>query len=848
MKQSASNPVLVDRYDVPDGPWSSQHERWVQHRLDRLKHVANETRQRLEKQEASKLQSNYMQELLLAQQALAGEHREISQRVNNAETEFRQRATETKEVMSERKQLKEAVRRKDEEIERLQEALGIVKRDAEAHAKSLEEGVEEKLALVKFESAAELEEAMRQLSAAHEEQQAIENRRKEKGLRRLMHLEVARGWHAWADAWRERGRLQRGVAALRNPWLKRGVVRWRMEAAARRRLGRALKRLQAPGLPKAWRTWKVMAERAARLLREQQINELKARLEAGESELIATSASSQEELSNMRARLQRKELEMEEMLEEARASNEMAKMRRQQQCFKRMLILEMWRGWHSWRGLVADNKRMQRLSFAMRNPGLSRALKSWAEEREVRRRLRYNLARMKSPALSHAMRTWRKLAVATARKLREKAEGRTAGLQKRCKELEEKLAHEQEAKEAAAAELAAFRAAIGIERRQFRETIESKEAESAMARQKQAMMRMMHLSLSRGWHAWTGWREERRRLQRAAKFLQNPGLNRCWHAWIDLREERRRLRHAAARMRNLPLANAMRDWRLVAVAAAQKGRRTYLEEIEHALSAAKSENARLETLLQEREAEREASLRELAEKVQIKEAEAAYATELAVQRRQQEVARRMMNLEVARGWHAWRDQWRERKRLIVAARRLQNPGLARGWQSWRVLVGERKRLAAALSKLSNPALTHAFRTLRTHAVMEAKRAADERNKQAEQRFLELQATCEELQRLLAERDAQHMKVRHRLDDALAAGRSFSAGRLPKGTILRRHLSPRAEGEFIQSAPVSPNLRLSPEVVRRPASARSPRRSPRGMRSPWPVEELKLTLPVVEDDD
>ena len=67
MKQSASNPVLVDRYDVPDGPWSSQHERWVQHRLDRLKHVANETRQRLEKQEASKLQSNYMQELLLAQ-------------------------------------------------------------------------------------------------------------------------------------------------------------------------------------------------------------------------------------------------------------------------------------------------------------------------------------------------------------------------------------------------------------------------------------------------------------------------------------------------------------------------------------------------------------------------------------------------------------------------------------------------------------------------------------------------------------------------------------------------------------------------------------------------------------
>ena len=91
-------------------------------------------------------------------------------------------------------------------------------------------------------------------------------------------------------------------------------------------------------------------------------------------------------------------------------------------------------------------------------------------------------------------------------------------------------------------------------------------------------------------------------------------------------------------------------------------------------------------------------------------------------------------------------------------------------------------------------------------------------------------------------------ARNRVNDALAAGRSFSAGRLPKGTILRRHLSPRAEGGVIQSAPVSPNPRLSPEVVRRPASARSPRRSPRGMRSPWPVEELKLTLPVVEDDD
>ena len=78
--------------------------------------------------------------------------------------------------------------------------------------------------------------------------------------------------------------------------------------------------------------------------------------------------------------------------------------------------------------------------------------------------------------------------------------------------------------------------------------------------------------------------------------------------------------------------------------------------------------------------------------------------------------------------------------------------------------------------------------------LQVKRLADERNKQAEQRFLELQATCEELQRLLAERDAQQVKVRHRLDDALAAGRSFSAGRLPKGSILRRHLSPRGEGE------------------------------------------------------
>ena len=71
------------------------------------------------------------------------------------------------------------------------------------------------------------------------------------------------------------------------------------------------------------------------------------------------------------------------------------------------------------------------------------------------------------------------------------------------------------------------------------------------------------------------------------------------------------------------------------------------------------------------------------------------ANDVAIQRRQEQAMRRMLNLNLARGVSAWRAMVNERMQLMNATCSLRNPGLARGWRGWLEMVDDLRRLRNA---------------------------------------------------------------------------------------------------------------------------------------------------------
>ena len=76
----------------------------------------------------------------------------------------------------------------------------------------------------------------------------------------------------------------------------------------------------------------------------------------------------------------------------------------------------------------------------------------------------------------------------------------------------------------------------------------------------------------------------------------------------------------------------------------------------------------------------------------------------------------------------------------------------------------------AAARMRIPALSYAYRRWRVNARAEAKEGVEAQQHAAARRFAVLKRQCEEVQRELADRDAQSTMVRRRLENAIAASR------------------------------------------------------------------------------
>ena len=144
------------------------------------------------------------------------------------------------------------------------------------------------------------------------------------------------------------------------------------------------------------------------------------------------------------------------------------------------------------------------------------------------------------------------------------------------------------------------------------------------------------------------------------------------------------------------------------------------------------------------------------------------ANDEAVKQRQEQAMRRMLNLQLASGFSAWRALADERRRLMHATRNLRSPGLACGWRSWLEMVEHRRGLRSVLASFRSPSISQAFRIWRRLAVA-GMRLQEQRRREAERRFAELQRQCESLKQFFEARDTQTADARRRLDEALAIG-------------------------------------------------------------------------------
>ena len=714
-----------------------------QHRLDRLQHLqedAKRSQERLEAHAASladvRLKTLYHQELNPRIEQLQSVHHALLERVQGLEAAQAEREAA----------LKAEHERAMQEMRKL-----LVAKQAEARA---------------ADAACQL--AVRQ--------------RQEQAMRRMLNLELSRGFTAWQAMANERRRLMNAARKLRNPELTRGWRSWLELVEFRRRLRNAAARMRSPAVSHAFGVWRRLAiARAAaagnRSRSDARVLELQQRYDQLERSL-EQEIEEKAKLMAQSAELERSQRELHEQFAEREANS---LRQRQEQAMRRMLNLELSRGFTAWQAMANERRRLMNAARKLRNPELTRGWRSWLELVEFRRRLRNAAARMRSPAVSHAFGAWRRLAAVEGRRSTQAAlakAGRSSlELSFRCEAAERALTEvnmlmaqrEREAADQLSVREAELQRALKALRHEYEEK-ESRLQEAAMLRVAQ---RMLQLELSRGFTAWQAMANERRRLMNAARKLRNPELTRGWRSWLELVEFRRRLRNAAARMRSPAVSHAFGAWRRLAEEGRRRQRQDRYAKLEEQLKEAKDHVDWLQKELAARDVAHAHELVELRKEIESKDEEVEAqraAHNAAVRRVQAQAMRRMLQLGLARGFSAWEEMASERRRLMNAARKMRNPQLSSAWRSWLGLIEERGRLRRAAARMRNPALSSAIREWRKCAVAGVRRDAEQKRKEAEDRFAELKRHCEEVQQSLLDRDAQSASVRRRLEEALSAGR------------------------------------------------------------------------------
>ena len=495
---------------------------------------------------------------------------------------------------------------------------------------------------------AQLEEQLRKEEA--ENAQRIEHL-KQMIARRIMRKDLARGWTAWFDMWEaaayQRRQLQKAASSLRLPERSAAFKQWRNDwnearlALQRKEHEQRVALLQSSAHESSTELERVRFDLQRRLdVSEAARRELMERLTAldggvAEAELKAKEYAAQE-----------KEKRVEHLCG---------------MIARRILRRDLTRGWTAW--------------FDM-----------WEEKITQRRKLQAAASRLRMPEMAAAYASWRSdwEEVMHKERLRSQRESHRAKELELAEELErvkEECRQKVDAAERSRAEMLAKLTLLdgGAEMAEeaLRAQLDKEEREKEKRVQhlcQMIAMRILRKDLARGWTAWLEkWEEasiQKRKLAAAASRLRTPELAASFAFWLsDFDEVKREAERAEQRRREQQQEHSL------------AGLEAQLEDlkVEMALKLAQAEKDKkraLEDLLQELLGSHESELKQ----------REAREKEVRIEQMQKSMGRRMMNLDLTRGWTTWWEWYSEtvyHARLMrMAGGRMGNPGLASSFSWW----------------------------------------------------------------------------------------------------------------------------------------------------------------------
>ena len=418
----------------------------------------------------------------------------------------------------------------------------------------------------------------------------------------------------------------------------------------------------------------------------------------------------------------------------------------------------------------AKLQRQERAKHHLTQFGLRAGLNTWHQVVGERRRLCSAAALIGQAALLTAFREWCASSLLAAR--RKEIEASEASHKR---QMHEKLAIARHGSdvERHRREAATDQRQLQLEDGLAERVRQAKGAEEAIVRvawcrQEYIARRLVNLQVAR---AFGGWAERARELRLRQATTQawfafgSPLEKRVLRVWRGYVTEKRFLRNAVLCMHPPALASAFNQWCEVARGRREAAKRkTADEDFEKRLQ---QQLAARETTLQLEKAGLEEQLE------QREQAAAAAAKDLLAKQRQEQAARRIIQLGLARAFRGWGEMTDEQKCFKRAALSLRNPGLAAAFNCWKAAMQVRWQLRKTAVRMRSLQVAIAFRSWRRAAEMCSKQMAKQRIcKDFEERLREhIELFRRESEQDLAECAAEAARQRLRLEERLAKSES-----------------------------------------------------------------------------
>jgi Ca2+-binding EF-hand superfamily protein len=516
----------------------------------------------------------------------------------------------------------------------------------------------------------EMSQAQRAFQLQLKEQKEKEEKEKEKRVkhlsqmiaRRILKKDLSRGWTAWQGMWEEkvyqRRQLQKVASKLRMPERSASFRHWKeswdsaQKAAERKAYAQRVAALEGDSGAAHAELERVRFDLQRRVdVAEAKNRDLLERITALDGGMAEAELKALEKVS------QEKEKRVEHLCS---------------MIARRIMRRDLSRGWMAW--------------FDM-----------WEEKTTQLRKLQAAASRLRKPELAATYAFWhsdwqtekqkRKVAMQ-----REEHRGALASLQDDLKRVQEECKRKVEVAEAARAEMLAkltlLDGGTAAAEEALKAQLEKEEREKEQRIKHLCEMianRIMRKDLARGWTSWfCMWEEkvvQKRKLQAAASRLSKPERSAAFHHWLEDWEQ------------------AEREAEQVEQRRKEEAQSRTVAGLEEQLEDLKAEMARKIAMLErEKRQALEAQLEELLGTHNAEmSAELAREKEARINQMQKSLMRRMINLDLTRGWQAWLDWWEEKnyhQRLMrKAGGRMGNPALSSAFGWWERETRELKRQA-----------------------------------------------------------------------------------------------------------------------------------------------------------